>query len=157
MGYGSSSIKDVLTTGTKIFGAGYDGNSLYFVTDKGAFKGEPFGDCCARCYVQHVSGSEALSGATIQEIGAVGGAREEGTYGDVSDTWGHLITTNKGRCTIEMRVEHNGYYGGSLDFSEFAIGAVHEDCWSTPALGVACGCLTDPRLWGSLGKTLDDF
>lgn len=29
--------------------------------------------------------------------------------------WGHRILTSKGICTIEMRVDHNGYYSGWLN------------------------------------------
>ena len=93
-----------------------------FATDAGDFVATSNGDCCARCYVQHVSGSDALApGATVrsvEDIEAPPVPKDADSY-VVSDTWGHRITTDKGVCTIEMRVDHNGYYGGSLDLTEY--------------------------------------
>lgn len=38
----------------------------------------------------------------------------ESTEDHVIEVWGHRIITNIGICTISMRVEHTGYYGGRL-------------------------------------------
>lgn len=103
--------------GAKMIAARWDGENLYFVTDRGTFKGRPEGDCCAHCYVQHVSGTDALAeGAIVNATELIGGTSTQAEYGDVSDTWGHRIRTSKGICSIEMRVDHNGYYGGALEF-----------------------------------------
>ena len=90
---------------------------LYFDTDRGVFRGEPIGDCCACCYVQHVSGADALaSGAVVTSTEDLDlpPVPDDEVSGTVTDNWGHRITTTKGTCSIEMRVDHNGYYGGSL-------------------------------------------
>jgi hypothetical protein len=124
---------------------------LYFLTDRGLYVGRPYGDCCASCYVQHIEGTWALAkGATIASVEGIElppVPQEE--QNDVSDVWGHRITTDKGVCTIEMRVDHNGYYGGSLNFdgNQSWPNAVHADCAEHPELGIACGCL----------KVLDDY
>ena len=119
MGYGTKIQK---LTGKKVNVATWDGERLYFATDAGDFVATSNGDCCARCYVQHVSGSDALApGATVrsvEDIEAPPVPKDADSY-VVSDTWGHRITTDKGVCTIEMRVDHNGYYGGSLDLTEY--------------------------------------
>lgn len=39
----------------------------------------------------------------------------------MTDTLGHCVTTNKIVCSIEMRVNHNGYYGGSLEVNEYQV------------------------------------
>ena len=92
-----------------------DGN-VFLDTSHGIFKLEPSGDCCASCYIQHVAGSGAFPG-TIAEIRDVDSSTKADDYdnGDVSESWGHLFVTDKGHCTFEMRVDHNGYYGGSLE------------------------------------------
>jgi hypothetical protein len=38
---------------------------------------------------------------------------------DVTDIGFYHVKTDKGDMTIELRVSHNGYYGGSLDFAGF--------------------------------------
>lgn len=109
--------------GLEIVDARYDGDSIFLNLKDGRFiTMTPYGDCCANCYVQHVSGSEALVGATITRMEDIESnlspeeAEEVSDY-NVVDAWGHLLVTNKGRCSIEMRVSHNGYYGGSLNFT----------------------------------------
>jgi len=85
----------------------------------------PEGDCCAHCYIQHINFAEVLQGAKVTEVEDLEGNRiEPEQYGDVVDCWGHRIHTTKGICTIDMRLSHNGYYGGALTMSE-------QDGWYT--------------------------
>lgn len=97
--------------------ARYDGEAIYLnLRDGGSIALIPEGDCCAHCYILNVSGSEVLLDA---EIKSVEDLTLEPTEQEVNDhecieAWGHRILTNKGICTIEMRVSHNGYYGGWL-------------------------------------------
>lgn len=72
------------------------------------------GDCCAHCYLAHVSGADVLVGAAISDAYNTEWAREERSDYDVIESMGTTIKTNKGYVTFESRVEHNGYYGGSL-------------------------------------------
>jgi hypothetical protein len=96
--------------------ARWDGESIWLETDRGTYRATPYGDCCANCYVQHVSGAEALAaGAVIIDVEDIELQNVKDESCDVSDVWGHRLRTSKGWCTIEMRVDHNGYYGGSLD------------------------------------------
>lgn len=73
------------------------------------------GDCCANAYFAGATGTEALRGevlATEQSDGPT----ETAEYGDETDHCFHAITTARGRCTIELRAEHNGYYSGWADY-----------------------------------------
>jgi hypothetical protein len=76
-------------------------------------------DCCSHCYIQHVSGADTLQNATIASVETLETRTENDPDGDVLDVWGHRITTNKGTCTIEMRLVHNGYYSGQFVLSAF--------------------------------------
>lgn len=90
---------------------------IYLETDKGVFILSPYGDCCAHCYVEAVEGTEALQGATIlrvEDLQVPQPPQSNDCY-DILEAWGHRIVTDKGICTIEMRVSHNGYYGGWME------------------------------------------
>lgn len=86
-------------------------------------KCEPWGDCCANCFVQHVVMGCALKNAIIRRVEDMTFSEsyvkeaEENACESV-DIFGHVIHTDRGSCSIEMRVEHNGYYGGSLNIKE---------------------------------------
>jgi hypothetical protein len=100
------------------------GDDLFVETSDGSFRLSPWGDCCSSCYVQHVSGTDALAEgavvAYVEDIDVEPRAEDEDCGGEVVDTWGHRITTSKGVCSIEMRLEHNGYYGGALQVTRVA-------------------------------------
>jgi hypothetical protein len=111
--------------GKVVTDARYDGENIYLnlANEGGCITLIPYGDCCANCYILNVDGSEALFGATIeavQDLECFLTPEEEENLSDYTciDAWGHRILTNKGICTIEMRVSHNGYYGGSLTVSQ---------------------------------------
>ena len=75
------------------------------------------GDCCAHCYLANVSGSENLVGSKILELYDqewITEVNDEENY-NVEESMGTRIKTTKGYVELESRVEHNGYYGGSID------------------------------------------
>jgi hypothetical protein len=110
-------IGEALKPGTRINEVLFHEGDLWFSTPDGFIKAEPEGDCCASCYVQHIDGADALQGATVAEVESIElPPVPDSEQCDVSDVWGHKIRTDKGHCTIEMRVDHNGYYGGELVF-----------------------------------------
>ena len=74
----------------------------------------PEGDCCAWCYIAGATLTDALTVATVTSVEDLEMVQEDRSYGDAIDTWGHRIHTTRGTCTFDMRVEHNGYYGGTL-------------------------------------------
>jgi hypothetical protein len=91
-------------------------------TDKGKLFLSWVGDCCAHCYLAHMSGADALVGATITsaenaEWKTVSGERYDG---EMTEAMGTNLRTDKGHITFESRVEHNGYYGGEIRVSEDA-------------------------------------
>lgn len=80
----------------------------------------PEGDCCARAYIQHVTNAWTLQGALVTSVESSVSAIVEGSpdKGDVTDGWCVTVDTDRGTCTIEMRVEHNGYYSGTLTYED---------------------------------------
>ncbi len=138
--------------GARVIAAAMEGDNLMLMTDRGLYKLEPEGDCCSHCYIQHISGTDALApGAVIASVENIDVAEiPERDAFDVSDTWGHRLTTDRGHCSIEMRLDHNGYYGGWLNVTVRAGWPkhVHDDCKELPEMMIACGCF---------GKPLDDF
>jgi hypothetical protein len=88
----------------------------------------PYGDCCANCYINHIDNALALFSSTVLKVEDLELTSEgDDDYGNVTESWGHRIITDKGICTIDMRVEHNGYYGGSLE-------CINGDCHSESPL-----------------------
>ena len=67
--------------------------------------------------MQHVEGADSLLGAFVHSVEDISLPDVEDPC-DVSDVWGHKVRIDKGYFVIEMRVDHNGYYGGSLYFSK---------------------------------------
>ncbi len=102
--------------GLHVLEARYDGSIIDLNLTESFLRLIPVGDCCANCYIQHVSGAYALQNATIRSVETIESTPtdEEIAAADCLDAWGHRITTDKGVCSIEMRTDHNGYYGGML-------------------------------------------
>jgi hypothetical protein len=67
-----------------------------------------------------VSGSEALIGATILEAENAEWSfiKEDRDNCEVIESMGTKIKTSTGYVTLESRVEHSGYYGGSILVSD---------------------------------------
>lgn len=88
-------------------------------TDQGKRYLSWVGDCCAHCFIEHVSGVEFLIGSKISKaVNAewVDISKTE-DYG-VLQSMGSTIQTDKGILTIETRLSHNGYYGGRIQISK---------------------------------------
>lgn len=121
MSYTESLGMDTLI-GRKVLSAQInDANDLVVLdTDKGILYLTWVGDCCARCFLANVSGADALVGTTIKsaENTEWTGRNDNDEYGDVVESMGTTIKTNKGTVTFESRVEHNGYYGGYINISD---------------------------------------
>jgi hypothetical protein len=108
--------------GKKVISAHTDGGNLYLVLDNNkVIELYPEGDCCSHCYIQHVSGTPALIGgviAKIEDIKSIA-TEEEKKNADVLEAWGHrFYIQGKGIFDIEMRLNHNGYYGGWVNVTE---------------------------------------
>lgn len=108
-------------TGKKVISAEIDTDLdiIRLKTTEGDFFLNFTGDCCAHCFVAQVNGIENLIDATITKVETTQWETiSEEEYGDVVEEMGATIRTNKGVTTFETRVNHNGYYGGSVNVSK---------------------------------------
>lgn len=74
------------------------------------------GECCAQAFFESINNIEYIYGTVskVEELSFRRTLREED--GDVEELFGIKLTTNKGIVDIEMRLDHNGYYGGESIF-----------------------------------------
>jgi hypothetical protein len=103
---------------------------LAFRTTEGRYLGYvTCGDCCNSVYINHFSGADVvgegnsfdlLRGALVLAVEDKGWTedREEG-YGVVQEGF-WTIKTDRGYIDLEVRNEHNGYYGGHIEEDEDA-------------------------------------
>lgn len=90
------------------------GPDLVLLHDDGDFSVlTPEGDGCLRATINHISGAY-LAPCVITGIVEKEGRTEHDNNGDQVDTGFYSLATDKGFLDIELRVEHNGYYGGEL-------------------------------------------
>jgi hypothetical protein len=79
------------------------------------------GDCCAKCFVAHVSGVPSRK-VTIKQAYTTEWVDKSSWFkkdtDDVVESMGLTLVTTEGTMTIETRVEHNGYYGGNVELSD---------------------------------------
>lgn len=77
------------------------------------------GDCCAHCFMAHVSGYQRyftiLDAQSSEWIETSSESDRESC--NVKAQMGLKIKTNKGYFDIDIRVEHNGYYGRKVELS----------------------------------------
>lgn len=91
-------------------------------------------DCCNTVWVNHINGLNIIGKGDTFDLmrGALvtGGEDKEwtenrgwtaadgGEYGDVIQDGFFTLHTDRGYIDIEVRNDHNGYYGGSFDYFE---------------------------------------
>lgn len=97
-------------------------NDVRLETEKGALFLSWNGDCCSKCYLYHIEGSENLKDAEILEAEDMTFSEktrpEEGSWSPrVVESMGTRLKTTKGYVTFESRLEHNGYYGGRVSLT----------------------------------------
>lgn len=98
-------------------------------------KATAIGDCCSHAWIEHISGLDALTGGPVSDVpglidsfevppedcrcSEIGSASRingrEDDYGEAEDRYVYTIATPAGRCDIELRCSHNGYYSGWLE------------------------------------------
>lgn len=95
---------------------------LVIITDKSKFILTPEGDCCAYAYIHDYDqdAARAICGHMVYKAHTYGFDSSDHDYG-VIDTEFYSIQTHGGDLDIELRTEHNGYYGGWLDISEIPL------------------------------------
>lgn len=85
---------------------------LEFETKAGArMAWQAVGDCCANAYFHQLENFEWLIGEEVLRVEHDAVSVEDTEYGQ-TDTEVIRISTRKGTASIELRTEHNGYYGG---------------------------------------------
>lgn len=106
---------------------GNDNWALVFRTVNGRyFRYDTSNDCCNSVWINHMSGVnlvgsgdsfDLLRGALVLSAEDRGWSdnRDGGNDGDVIQDGFWTIVTDRGYIDIEVRNDHNGYYGGSLD------------------------------------------
>lgn len=99
--------------------------AIKFVTDKGDIVALADADCCSYTWIENIERPALGFPALVQEVRnldmpALGYDAPSNYYGqgEVLAFYGLEIVTNKGSITIDYRNDSNGYYGGSLDFSD---------------------------------------
>lgn len=93
------------------------------------------GDCCNQVWFNHMNNVSALLGSTVLSVEAKDWVpmNEDRVGGDEYEELGlWSILTLNGHCDIEVRNNHNGYYGGTISPTvafpdEFAGGTIFED------------------------------
>lgn len=104
-------INKILINETKDILIFYTYNELYYMTF--------VGDCCAHCFMAHVSGYQryfTILDAESSEWGETSSKSDRESC-EVKEQMGVKIKTDKGYLDIDTRVEHNGYYGGEVKLS----------------------------------------
>jgi hypothetical protein len=84
------------------------------------------GDCCSSTWIENVDGAEQLIGTvlSVEDI-PMPDLGSPNSY-DVIAYYGCKITTDKGFSVIDYRNSSNGFYGGSLSWSDDGFyGGVH--------------------------------
>lgn len=139
------------------------GNSvLAMVTADGEVHGfSAYGDCCANAYFEapEQAGFDQIIGHEVTACDERGGGTFEGD--DVAnDVTFYSIKTARGVADVELRVSHNGYYGGDVAPTKVDASGIkppswkllagqrrcvkHDDCRSDRGLGVACAQAVRP-------------
>lgn len=88
---------------------------LSIETENHLYKYEANGDCCANAYIESIDNIDWLINEEVMYTNSLRLDSEELEY-SVIDYHRYEISSAKGTCSIELRVSHNGYYGGSIYF-----------------------------------------
>jgi hypothetical protein len=108
-----------------------DNWTIVFRTVEGKyFRYDTANDCCNTVWINHITGLDILGQGDTFDLmrGALvtGGEDKEwtanrewtkadgGDYGDVIQDGFYTLKTDRGYIDIEVRNDHNGYYGGSF-------------------------------------------
>ena len=107
---------------------------VFRTTDGEYFRYNTGNDCCNSVWVNHITGVDAVGKGNSFDLlrGAlVLGAEDKewtenrgwteadgGSYGEVIQDGFYTIMTDRGYIDVEVRNDHNGYYGGSFEFDD---------------------------------------
>jgi hypothetical protein len=118
--YGMKDLGISALIGRKINSAQINAEKNFVVldTNKGPLFLTWIGDCCAKCYLENVSGVEHLIGHTVLSANNSDWTRIGDEEYDVLESMGTVLNTDRGTVNFETRVSHNGYYGGEISVSD---------------------------------------
>jgi len=77
----------------------------------------PEGDCCAHCWIESAQGFDDLIGQVIRSAEDKAWIDLDSEGFDVLEQGFFSLYCDKGAADIELRVSHNGYYGGYFVYS----------------------------------------
>ena len=104
-------LRDMI--GKRITAWAVKGDTVEATLDDRCVTLEGEGECCASCWIEHADGIDPI-GATISEITVGGWKVLSDEDMEVSEQGFYVIRTDKGDITLDLRLNHNGYYGGEL-------------------------------------------
>jgi hypothetical protein len=90
-------------------------NNLDIETENHIYKYETYGDYCANAYIESIDNIDWLINEKVISTNSFRYNSEKLNY-EVIDYHRYEISSAKGTCSIELRVSHNGYYGGCIKF-----------------------------------------
>ena len=96
--------------------------ALVFSTHRGEIEAYTEAECCSETWIEHVETPALGFPCKVLEVANLKLRAElvEGEYEhSLTQYYGLKITTDKGDIVIDYRNLSNGYYGGSLEFTEF--------------------------------------
>ena len=100
---------------TNIF---WDRDDIEFVCVNSSYTFVTDADCCNKVWIEHVEGMELVLGHTVRDVERKTEGVEESVDGDgVEEAITYTLHTTGGFLDIELRNNHNGYYGGRLHLS----------------------------------------
>lgn len=104
---------------------------LIFETETGNLGYRSYGDCCSYSWFEHFDGIEILLNETVigiedKDIPTISKEEHNEKGYDSLEQYGWTFKTSKGRATLEMRNDSNGYYGGSVEKDTQSIAGTKE-------------------------------
>lgn len=135
-------LKNKIIKEINVFGDYHD--NIQFVTNKGDVCYSAYGDCCSSSFFSDIWNAENIIGQEITDVEDI--ELQEGEApnryakeDDYEQVYGIKITSNKGSCVIIFRNHSNGYYGGSIEFTNRSPEDDEKkwnitDNWSAPSL-----------------------
>jgi hypothetical protein len=102
-----------------------DGERMIITTDSRRFTYAAAGDCCAVAYLilPTLDDIQTVIKQKVIAVDVRDFRRTDKGLCDVTDTEFYSIQTHNGDLDLELRTDHNGYYGGWLELTET------EECW----------------------------
>lgn len=100
--------------GKTIVGITKDGPRFHLECEEANFILDGEGDCCASCWIENIDGL-IVPGAKIVDVTCGGWSTIKDSDCDVEESGFYVIKTDKGDIQVDMRLSHNGYYGGWLE------------------------------------------